>query len=270
MPTGRDAIDLKFDRALAHAEHLTVELDSMDVADFWSLNKAVERGSEDIVWTIGLKKQPPEMWSLYLGDAVHNARTALDILAWRLVESDGGEPGRATQFPIVEQPGGFTQVLKRSLAGTTQETRDNVRNIKPWKGGAQAIYDLHKLDIQDKHQMLVPVVASHWGLQINLTGLSDPTDHVDDIIFQVTIPNGVGPIILKDGDEVHRVTRAAHRSAEAANLSSAGWIHVEDGPAVFFAFGEDAGVTARLIAPGLRDLIETVRQEVEPLVVRVA
>lgn len=270
LPSGRRAIDLKFDRAISHAEHLSAEISRHDSNSFWNFDEHLETSSGDLVRRIRLLEAPPLEWALDLGDAIHNARSALDLLAWRLVEVDGGHPNQKTQFPIVEDDVGFTSVLKRNLAGTSEDTRQLVRELKPWKRGNPALYELHRLDIQDKHRMLVPVLAHYAGLQVNVIGVADPADNVPDLTVPLLFQSTDGPQILQDGDEVYRRSEAVRRADETADPEIAKWIRIEDEPAISFAFGGDAGLPLRTVLPGLSQLIESVRSAVEPLTVRVA
>jgi len=47
-------------------------------------------------------KPAPVPLRLIVGDALHNLRSALDHLAWQLVEAGGGTPTRYTAYPIME------------------------------------------------------------------------------------------------------------------------------------------------------------------------
>lgn len=46
-------------------------------------------------------RRTADAWSAIAGDAIHNARSALDHLAWQLVLANGGTPGRPTSFPLL-------------------------------------------------------------------------------------------------------------------------------------------------------------------------
>ena len=109
-------------------------------------------------------------WSLRVGDIVHNLRSALDHLAWQLVILDGGQPNRTTQFPIRKSP------LKNGSRTPTQlqptvnkpEILDALEAVQPYldQEGKPANYAnnllwcLHRLDITDKHRLLLVVRAA--------------------------------------------------------------------------------------------------------------
>src|SRR5258708_16555502 len=49
-------------------------------------------------------KPVPNDIALILGNAIHNLRSALDHLAWQLVEAGGGTPIKKTPFSLFETP----------------------------------------------------------------------------------------------------------------------------------------------------------------------
>ena len=63
-----------------------------------------------------LKVQTPAplaAWALIIGDAVHNARSALDYVAWRLAGSVLDDTH--TMFPICDSPAKFEEAKSRRL-----------------------------------------------------------------------------------------------------------------------------------------------------------
>src|SRR5438067_5129952 len=62
-------------------------------------------------------EQPPIFWGAIAGDAVQNLRSALDLLVYQLVLSNGGAPTAATGFPIAEGGEAYPALSDRRLAG---------------------------------------------------------------------------------------------------------------------------------------------------------
>lgn len=104
---------------------------------------------------------------ILVGDAVHAARTALDHLAWRLVEVGGGSPSRSTQFPIQETSAGFADLARKQLRGASLRARQMVKELEPYLGGDVRFVVLNQLDIADKHHMLLPTVFTAAGLMLS-------------------------------------------------------------------------------------------------------
>ena len=96
-----------------------------------------------------------------IGDAVHNLKCALDH-AWietmtRLVPAHSWE---RTKFPVHLTSHDLESALRDLEIHISTPSFFNflMCDIKPYAGGDFAIRTLHKLDIRDKHRLLIPVV----------------------------------------------------------------------------------------------------------------
>jgi hypothetical protein len=111
------------------------------------------------------KTIPPE-WSLIIGDLLHNLRSALDLIAWQLVEANGNRPDEHTKFPIGESEKAWesgesgAKILQRKGHAIGDEPMAVLRTLKPYKGGDDALYALHRLNIEDKHHLLIPAYGA--------------------------------------------------------------------------------------------------------------
>jgi hypothetical protein len=111
--------------------------------------------------------KPPENWGLVAGDAMHNARTALDHLAARLVELDGNKPTKKSAFPIWdEEPKTKDKKnqFEKTIAGMSKAHQESIRRLQPWKNPgtkeSAMLVALGVLDNLDKHNDLVPLFAT--------------------------------------------------------------------------------------------------------------
>ena len=93
-----------------------------------------------------------------LGDALHNARSALDHVACLLVEQGGGTITQTTAFPIASDATKFNAGVKAKLQGATDSARAAVQATAAYRGADDQLWALHQLDIDDKHKLLIPVV----------------------------------------------------------------------------------------------------------------
>jgi hypothetical protein len=119
--------------------------------------------------------RPPDdtlIWSVYLGDAVHNLRSALDHLVWQLVLLDSKKNGTTENaFPI--SPSGHAYWGKRKdddraclrdryLKGISDEHKAIIDAYRPYRTRDQQLSNdvidplkaLADMDNQDKHQLL--------------------------------------------------------------------------------------------------------------------
>lgn len=103
------------------------------------------------------------------GDAIHNLRCALDHLAWQLARWDSNSPGSAVAFPIAKSFEEYQSIKARKIEGMSPEAKKAIDDLRPYKGGNELLWTIHRLDIIDKHhQMLV------FGYKNVFSGMSLP------------------------------------------------------------------------------------------------
>jgi len=103
---------------------------------------------------------PAEQFALIIGDAVHNLRTALDLAWVDTIQKIFGSAKHA-KFPVCETVAKLESDLSkgRKIRDTCFALYDlMVSEIKPYEGGNDAIWALHRLDILDKHRLLIPLL----------------------------------------------------------------------------------------------------------------
>src|SRR5690606_22121211 len=98
------------------------------------------------------------------GDALHNLRSALDVM-WFAIRHPGGPDwsDRKTQFPICEGANSFVKALEGIEKTFPKPAVDILNNVKPYKGGNDGLWLLSRLNNIDKHNTLIPVYSSIGG-----------------------------------------------------------------------------------------------------------
>jgi hypothetical protein len=97
------------------------------------------------------------------GDAVHNLMSALDHLAFQLVcvgvESgiERKERWESIQFPIAHDAQTYESRKGRYVDGAQRDAIEVLDRLKPYKGGNDGLWLLYKLDIADKHRVILAV-----------------------------------------------------------------------------------------------------------------
>jgi hypothetical protein len=100
---------------------------------------------------------PPDI-RLIAGDAIQNLRSALDYLACALVRANNSEPSKQVALPISESEPLTKKeqaAFARQVDGMRQDAIDAIKAIKPYKGGNDTLWRLHRLNIIDKHRLLM-------------------------------------------------------------------------------------------------------------------
>jgi hypothetical protein len=104
----------------------------------------------------------PEL-ALIIGDAVHNLKTGLDYAWFETIYTL--IPGRnmRPKFPIYPSIDQLVSAITVSGIGTASPRLATLilTEIKPYDGGNFYLRPLHKLDIRDKHELLIP--STNYG-----------------------------------------------------------------------------------------------------------
>ncbi len=240
----------KIERAKEHVRNLKDE-----IGTFWSSNRYVitpeddpETGDE--VFRFHGDLQLPPHWGVIIGETVHNLRSALDHLAWQLVLANGGKPNRATEFPIFEVSDEYESKVEGKIKGASNEAVCIAKSLKLYKGGND-IFAVHRLNIIDKHRMLVTTGIARFAIITN--GQYDRTD-VDGrkhFIFRSGSPIQVAPVFLEEGAEVYRI-KAALKNAPGVDMQ----------PKFSFdiAFNEPTIIHGKPVVESLHQLADLTRQ----------
>jgi hypothetical protein len=111
-------------------------------------------------WTARIRKPVPTTLAPIIGDAVHNLRSSLDLLACDLVRLKGKEANRV-HFPFCEKSEELKKAIKeRYLNRAGSDVVRVITSLKPYRGGNLALRAIHDMDISDKHYALLPVIGA--------------------------------------------------------------------------------------------------------------
>jgi hypothetical protein len=155
---------------VARARELVDEL-RVDLAAFVDSRpyELTERDAGGVVtYELRLAESPPQRLSVIAGEVAHDLRSALDHLAWHLVEANGERPSRDTAFPV--QRAADENAFAQQTRGMSNSVVAAVRHAQPYASAAphqDPLLRLHDFNRFDKHR-LVHVVAIAMQ-QIHLT-----------------------------------------------------------------------------------------------------
>jgi 3-hydroxymyristoyl/3-hydroxydecanoyl-(acyl carrier protein) dehydratase len=109
-----------------------------------------------------------------LGDAVHNMRTALDLMASELARIND-KSDKDVYFPFSSSQSSFEAAIKsRNFHKAGDEAVSLLMKFAPYRGGNNHLRAIHDLDIQDKHSS---VLETEKTMNIHLEG----SYNIDDL-----------------------------------------------------------------------------------------
>jgi hypothetical protein len=151
----------KVNRANRHIEELHRSIRRFIDTSPYKIGRKLDPRTGEAVYYLTEAPAVPDEMALIAGDVLQNLRSTLDHLAWALVETNGGKPTPGvTGFPIMEREPLTTKEkasFDRKIEGMGQEAKDVIRRLRPYKGGDDDLWLLHRLNNIDKHRTIFTV-----------------------------------------------------------------------------------------------------------------
>jgi hypothetical protein len=223
-------IRAKIERAKQHVRDLEIAVQAFRNTNLYGFQIEDDLQTGEKIHRVHIRSQTPDDFSLMIGDAVHNLRSALDHLAWQLVEANGNPPGKGTYFPISETLTKYIASKGAKIQGMSAGAESLIDSIKPYLGGNDDLWKLQELDNFDKHRLLLvtayalSAVMPTWRttgegvspyVRLFISSLVsgymniDPGGVISPQRFLLHAPVGIQPDgtlpILQDGAEVGRM-----------------------------------------------------------------
>ncbi len=164
-----------------------------------------ETETGDLVYRFQQLFPIPETISLLVGDGVHNLRSALDHVAYVVAEKYG-LAGNEVYFPIASGRKGF-EAKARSVcpAGSSEDAL--LQALMPYNGGNDYFWFLHRLDIHDKHKLLISAVFQPFTKKVVESIPQVLGSKIVHITMGWTQIAGSHSLPLKSGTEIERIPR---------------------------------------------------------------
>jgi hypothetical protein len=145
----------KIERAKHHVRQLEQALKAFRDTKPYCLTCNQTANSAEYSFRIRIVAPIPIDFALIVGEVFNHLRSALDHLAWQLIEVTGSKPSDHLYFPICKGRPEYEARLQGEIKGIGPDAVDVLNAIKPYKGGNDALWILHKLNNIDKHQVLL-------------------------------------------------------------------------------------------------------------------
>jgi hypothetical protein len=166
--------DLKWARGNTHAKALEASFVEWSASAPVTVEAVLREDRQGLDFVARVPRGiPKHEWSLMLGDALHNFRSAFDALAWGMAHFNDAQPPKpkAIYFPICTEPKQWNDALKSWVGELDPEFQHRLRIMQPFNyvppGIPSVLRMIHDLDIQDKHKDFLTVSADMNGLALD-------------------------------------------------------------------------------------------------------
>jgi hypothetical protein len=117
--------------------------------------------------------------SILAGEILHHLRSALDHVVWAIAKHPVSGPNTRLQFPVMDTPKKYRDAWKTdTLKGVPEKYRDVIESVQPYKSDPienSVLAVIHKLDIIDKHRLLLlAVTAMRHDVEIRVASSKQP------------------------------------------------------------------------------------------------
>ena len=138
----------------------------------------------DALEIVSSKAIPPDLMCI-AGDAIHNLRSALDVAMSEIEFVATGKRTDDVLFPVYKRRDYLEKAVESRLKGKAPKRVIDyiVDSIQPYEtGNGAAIWQLHRLDIEDKHRLIIPKLQFEWVRNIR---------YVDETGEEFTVPEWI-------------------------------------------------------------------------------
>jgi hypothetical protein len=179
-----------------------------------------DRKTGEFVFKIATMQPIPPNIDLMAGDILFNLRSALDHAAFYFAGIQPHPPAtKSIYFPIRDSAAKYMSPdCIREVQAIGHDFKRVVDAVKPYKGGNDALWKLHRLNNIDKHRLLVTVASVNYGRSETLKEWEKARDdwtgkHPGQPFY---VPEGVRRFVdpanpgasLKAGQELLRISDA--------------------------------------------------------------
>jgi hypothetical protein len=153
----------RYERGVKHLDDFYAAFGAFRRENPHKIGMKTDPQTGDVTYYLTHVPEIPLDLSIIAGDALHNFRSTLDHLAWKLVEAAGKTPRDQTGFPIFDSEANYRSYSPKKVEGMRPIAIERIHNLRPYRGGNNDLWILHRLDIIDKHRLLLTLATGRFA-----------------------------------------------------------------------------------------------------------
>jgi hypothetical protein len=251
-------VRVKIERARKHLLEVGAEIRLFLQGKPYVIGTKRDPQTRRLIYYLVSVRDTPLGLAAMVGDVLQNLRSALDHLAYQLVlvGTAGVPPTRRVYFPIADDATKYKAEKPGRVKGMRQDAIDAMDALKPYKGGNDPLWRLHRLSIIDKHRLLITVGSAFSS--VNVAPLLERD--FPGVAGKVTLP----PLWLKPADRLFPLKQGDELFADLPDTEVVDKV----GFAFDLAFGEPQVVEGEPLLrtlQGMADLVDKIVCSFRPL-----
>jgi hypothetical protein len=165
-------VEAKIERAKKHISELESRCAAFFDSDPRPYVVATKRNPQtrQLIYYLDRIADTPIDLAVITGDVIQCLRSALDHLAYQLVRvgSPNAPPESLTYvyFPVGDTPTDYETKKSAQTKGMRKEAVEAIDAVKPYMGGNDTLWRIHRLNRIDKHRLLVTLVSQFYGFDV--------------------------------------------------------------------------------------------------------
>jgi hypothetical protein len=165
---GRAMWEAKIRRAKQHRSALQVEVNRFFAKNPYEVGFKRDPQTDRGIYYLKSVKEVPEQISLIAGDIIQSLRSALDHLAFHLFVMNSGSAASAKHvyFPIASDLAKYESTKAAKTRGMSMVALGLIDEVMPYREGNQRLWQLHELNIIDKHRLLVTAGSAYSSFDV--------------------------------------------------------------------------------------------------------
>ena len=194
-------IRLKVERAKHHIEDLQLCVRGFLDSKPYEVRTKDDPETGKRIYYISRVDPVPLTVAAIAGDILQNLRSALDHTAYQIASvGAGGAPPKPweIQYPIADDATKYRDLRNRTVQGARQDGLDAIDATKPYKGGNDTIWRIHRLNNIDKHRLLLTIGSAFRSLNLSPLIQSSVRKGAPEWVKNIPIP----PVYIKPADRL--------------------------------------------------------------------
>ena len=197
---GIDRVRVKINRAIDHQCSLEEEVRAFLSSGPYRVATRTDPATRRLIYYVQSVQDTPVGISSVAGDVLQNLRSALDHLAFELFMlgtlGKAGD-GKHISFPIFDDANEYNSYAAGKVKGMPASAIAALDATKPYRGGNDVLWQIHRLNNIDKHRFLITLGSAFRSVDLG-AHMQQMMSELKPELSKIQFP----PLFIKPADKM--------------------------------------------------------------------